>query len=166
MYSLTETHRDTDGVQVLKKIRPKDADLKNEFDSMKAALAEDTKQVSVLCDYFNSFMEISIDDIKLRLNSVVCTWQCVSCQWMKKISRVAKLLYFMYVICKRKLNSVSIGKSNVIVFEKEEWGINFAYPYRVRTECQKHCAVRLNGQLMEKGTSFNILVPSFANMKG
>lgn len=45
---MTETHRDDDAMQVLEKIRPKDTELKSEIDTLKAALAEDTKQVSVL----------------------------------------------------------------------------------------------------------------------
>ncbi|KAG0728729.1 Proton myo-inositol cotransporter [Chionoecetes opilio] len=36
--------RDADAMQVLEKIRPKDADLKNEIDSIKAAMADDSRQ--------------------------------------------------------------------------------------------------------------------------
>ena len=53
-------------MQILKKIRSKDANLNNEIDAMKAALAEDAKQVSGSCDYY--WFKISIDNTDWKLN--------------------------------------------------------------------------------------------------
>ncbi len=53
---------------------------------------------------------------------------------------------------------VNVKKSKVVVFEREKHDlIEFKNPYRLRTECEKQCEIKLKGLLMEEVNEFKYL---------
>ncbi len=49
-------------------------------------------------------------------------------------------------------------KNRVIVFEREMRDIiEFESPYRLRTECEKQCEIKWNGQIIEEVNQFKYL---------
>ncbi len=58
---------------------------------------------------------------------------------------------------KQKLK-LNVKKSKVMGFEREKCdGIEFGYPYRVRTEHEKQCEIKMNGRIMEEVYEYKYL---------